>query len=114
NPAGCQRRRDCVEALPRREHVEDDAVDGTRLGVLWQGILQVAHVNGPVTRCFSDERLDVCVRDLGELLTSFERLEGTICSNRTKQPQGESARANPRLHNTSTGEDVGLGEDLRG
>ena len=54
------------------------------------------------------------LRDLGELLAPFERDEAPRGADRAQQPQRQRTRADAGFDDRRPGEDVGLGEDLRG
>ena len=112
--AGLQRGRDDVDALPRREHVEHDAVDGCRAARLGQRLGQVAERDRPVLGVGAVEGRDVAARDLGELLAALEREEAARRADRAQQPERQRARADAGLDDGGAREDVGLREDLRG
>ena len=113
--AGGERVGDDVDALPRSEHVEDDPVDGCRRHCVRQLPRRGRRRRPPSSRALAEEGLDVRARDVGELRRGARRRRGAPRAPiGAQQPERQRARADARLDDDRAGEDVGLGEDLRG
>src|SRR6185312_17565130 len=57
---------------------------------------------------------DVLAGDLGEVRAGLEGNQLAVRPDRAEQPAGQRAGARARLEDPGAGEDVGVGEDLRG
>ena len=101
--AGPQRRRHGVEAFPRREHVEHDAVD-VAFGQLG---LQVADGDRPGWVRRAEVALDVAPGDVGEVLAPLVRRQPAARPDGLEQRHRQGAGADPGLDDVRAGEDVG-------
>src|SRR5665647_3221937 len=108
--AGLQHLAHRVDALPRREHVEDDAIDRLRSDALDQ----IADPYVPCRVRPTEEGLDVGDRDLREVGAALVRVELAARTDRPQDRQRQRPRPDPSLEHPGAREDVGVHEDLRG
>lgn len=99
---------DDVQALPRGEHVQDDAVD---VGV-GQVVLEVADGELPGGVRAAEVALHVLLGDLGEVLAALVGVQHALVADGAQQEAAEGAGAHACFHDACAGEDVGEGEDL--
>ncbi len=99
------------EVLPRREHVEDDAVNAVRLE-LSDAIREVANLQRPRGVRAAKVGLDVGARDVRKVLAALDGDEFAAVANGAQQRHREGPGANPRLHHARAREDVGHLDDL--
>jgi len=105
---------DDIEALPGRQHVQDDPVDGARLDGLRQGFDQVADGDPPGWVRTAEEALDVASRDVGEVLAAFEGVQVPLVAHGPQERHAQRPRAHAGFDHVGAGEDVGHGHDLTG
>ena len=114
HPAGGERVADDVEALPGREHVQDDPVDRPGLDRVRQRLDQVADGDRPGGVLAAEERPHVALGDVGEVLAALEGVQHPVVADGTQQGHAERTRAHPGLDHAGAREDVGHGDDLAG
>ena len=105
-----------VEAVPGREHVEDDPVDlvagrRERVGEVADGQLPRG-VALPIGG--AEELVDVPAGHVGEVLATFVRRQPAVRADRPEQGAGERTGPDAGLDHVGAGEDVGERDDLRG
>ena len=114
-PPGTSASADRVEALPGREHVQDDPVDGAGLDRVGQRLDQVADGDRPGGVLAAEEGPDVALGDVGEVLAALEGVQHARASPTARSSDMLSAPgADAGLDDAGAGEDVGHRDDLAG
>ena len=100
-PPGTQRAGRRVEAVPGREHVEDDPVGA--LARRRQRLGEVAEREAPGRVVAAEELRDVGAGDVGELLASLVRRHPAVRPDRAQQRAGERAGPDAGLDHVGPG-----------